>query len=147
MSANSYVRCWLHIVWSTLNQKKILTENARVKLSKYLYTYAKEKGIFMKTNYVCPDHVHALISLPSNLTIEEIFHLLKGNSSHWINQQDLLKRKFAWDNEKGAFSVSHSKITEVEAFIKEQEQRHWKMTFHEEFQLLLQKHEFLISRK
>lgn len=32
------------------------------------------------------DRTHALIDLPTNLTIEQVIHLFKGSSSHWISQ-------------------------------------------------------------
>jgi REP element-mobilizing transposase RayT len=32
----------------------------------------------MKINYVNADHVHALVDLPTNLSIEELIQLLKG---------------------------------------------------------------------
>ncbi len=147
MSAHSYVRCWLHIIWGTRDEEKILTQIARKRLSKYLYDYAEKKGIYMKINFINPEHVHALIDLPTHLSIEEVFHLLKGSSSSWINQSDLLNKKFAWAKGYAGFSVSHSKVHEVENFIANQEERHWKMTFTEEFERLIQKHELVIYKE
>jgi len=49
----------------------------------------------MKINYVNADHVHALIDLPTNLSIEGVVQLVKGASSHWINSHDIVKGKFA----------------------------------------------------
>ncbi len=34
-----------------------------------------------------PEHVHTLIDLPTNKTIEEVVQLFKGGSSHWINEE------------------------------------------------------------
>jgi len=39
----------------------------------------------MKVNYVNSDHVHAVIDLPTNMTIEDVARLLKGELSSWIN--------------------------------------------------------------
>jgi len=69
----------------------------------------------MKINYVNPDHVHALIDLPTRLSIEELVQLLKGSSSHWINANDVIKEKFAWGRGYGAFSVSESNVNAVAA--------------------------------
>jgi len=49
----------------------------------------------MKINYVNADHVHALVDLPTALSIEELMQLLKGSSSHWINANNVLSGKFA----------------------------------------------------
>jgi putative transposase len=81
-----------------------------VKISAYLSQYAAEQGIYMKINYVNPEHVHALVDLPTNLCVEEVMQLFKGGSSHWINESKLLAGKFGWGRGYGVFSVSHSGV-------------------------------------
>ena len=71
----------------------------------------------MRINYVNPDHVHVLVDLPTSLAIEEMMHLLKGASSHWINENNLLPCKFGWGRGYGIFSVSHSGFGEVADYI------------------------------
>lgn len=78
MSKHSYTRCWLHMIWGTLKREKLLPRDARVRVSEYLSNYAQEKQIYMKINYVNADHVHALIDLPTHLSIEDAFQLFKG---------------------------------------------------------------------
>ncbi len=68
----------------------LLPRRAAARVSEYLHQYSAEKGIYMKINYVNADHVHVLVDLPTSLSIEEMTHLLKGASSHWINQSNLL---------------------------------------------------------
>ncbi len=96
MSLHSYSRVWLHAVWGTLERRPMLNKTAAVRVSSFLYQYSSEKGIYMKLNYVNSDHVHVLVDLPTNLTVEELMHLLKGASSHWINENNLSRFKFAW---------------------------------------------------
>jgi REP element-mobilizing transposase RayT len=71
----------------------------------------------MKINYFNTDHTHALIDLPTNQTTEQVVQLLKGGSSHWINENRLVKGRFAWGRGYGAFSVSHSDIDRVSRYI------------------------------
>jgi REP element-mobilizing transposase RayT len=96
MSLHSYSRVWLHLVWATLERRPLLAKPAAMKLSGYLTDYAKQKCIYMKINFVNADHVHALIDLPTNLSIEEVMQLFKGGSSHWINESNLVTDKFGW---------------------------------------------------
>src|SRR5215467_8841612 len=124
MSLHSYSRVWLHLVWATLERRPILTKTSAVRLSNFLHEYASEKGIYMKINYVNLDHVHAVVDLPTRLSIEEMMHLLKGASSHWINQSNLLRAKFAWGRGYGAFSVSHSGIEIVAKYVAGQQEHH-----------------------
>ncbi len=140
MALHSYCRCWLHLVWATYERRPLLTKAAAAKLSGYFSSYAKEKGIYMRINYVNPDHVHALIDLPVNKPIEESLQLLKGSSSHWINENNLVAGKFGWQRGYGAFSVSHSNIEEVGGYIANQEEHHRKRTFAEELKLLVEKY-------
>jgi hypothetical protein len=93
----------------------------------------------MKINYVNPDHVHALVDLPTHLSIEEMMQLFKGSSSHWINQSNLLPSKFAWGRGYGAFSVSHSLLDQVAQYIAGQEDHHRRKSFSEEIQLLVER--------
>lgn len=88
----------------------MLDKRAAARASVNLTEYSREKGVYMKINYFNTDHTHALIDLPTNLTIEQVIQLLKGSSSHWINQNRLIKGRFAWGKGYGAFSVSQSAL-------------------------------------
>ena len=103
MSTHSYSRCWIHLVWETLRREPTLDKRAAARASTNLTEYARDKGIYMKINYFNTDHTHALIDLPTNLTIEQVVQLVKGSSSHWINQNNLIKGRFAWGKGHGAF--------------------------------------------
>ena len=94
----------------------------------------------MKINYVNPEHVHALVDLPTSLTIEELMKLLKGESSHWVNENKLVPARFGWGRGYGAFSVSHSGVSEVARYIAKQEEHHRKRSFSEELRLLVERY-------
>ncbi len=143
MSVRSYSRVWLHMVWSTYNRERTLIDRQlRKDISQYLYKYSEEKKIYMKINYVNPEHVHALIDLPTNLTIEDLFHLYKGSSSNYINKQ--VSFKFWWGKGYGIFSVSESKVDQVVQYIINQEDHHRKKCFSEEYEDFLKKYNIMI---
>jgi putative transposase len=118
----------------------MLTKPAAAKASRYLTQYAAEKSIYMRINYCNPEHVHALIDLPTSRSIEEVVKLLKGSSSHWINENRLLRGRFSWGRGYGAFSVSHSHVDQVAAYIADQQEHHRKKRFSEEFELFVKKY-------
>ncbi len=103
MSMHSYSRCWIHLIWGTLNREKLLNKTAAARVSRYVAEYAEKEGIYMKINYVNADHVHTLIDLPTALSVEKVMQLLKGASSHWINSNDVVTGKFAWGRGYGTF--------------------------------------------
>src|SRR5438067_7203206 len=140
MSVHSYSRCWVHLIWGTLNREKLLNKQAAARLSRYLTEYADTKSVYMKINYVNADHVHALIDLPTGLSIEELIQFLKGSSSRWVNANNILPVKFAWGRGYGAFSVSESNVAQVAAYIAGQEEHHRVRTFVEELREFIERH-------
>jgi putative transposase len=128
------------LIWGTLNRERLLNKKAAADLSRYLVEYAGEQGVYMKINFVNPDHVHALIDLPTGLSIEKIVQLFKGSSSHWVNSNDLVRGKFAWGRGYGAFSVSHSNVNRVAQYIADQEEHHRVRTFAEELREFIDRH-------
>ena len=94
----------------------------------------------MKINFVNPDHVHALIDLPTNFSIEEVMQLFKGSSSHWVNEQNLAPGKFGWGRGYGVFFVSESNVADVADYIAKQEEHHRKRPFAEELKLFVERH-------
>ncbi len=140
MSTHSYSRCWLHLIWETLRREPMLDKGAAAQASANLSEYSSEKGVYMKINCFNADHTHTLIDLPTNLTIEQVVQLLKGSSSHWINQNRLVKGRFAWGRGYGAFSVSHSDIGRVANYIARQEEHHRRRTFAEEYEIFVKRY-------
>lgn len=140
VSVHSYSRCWIHLIWGTLNREKLLDKEAAARLSHHLTEYAGTKDVYLKINFANADHVHALVDLPTNLSIEELIQLLKGNTSHWVNANNLLHGKFAWGRGYGAFSVSESNVNRVAAYIAGQEEHHRQRTFADELRELIERH-------
>ncbi|HKR58840.1 MAG TPA: IS200/IS605 family transposase [Pyrinomonadaceae bacterium] len=140
MSTHSYSRLWIHLIWETLRREPMLDKRAAALASSNLTNYAREKNIYMKINFFNTDHTHALIDLPTAMSIEEVIQLFKGSSSHWINQQKMIKGKFAWGRGYGAFSVSHSDTDRVSSYIANQEEHHRKWTFAEEYGLFVNRY-------
>lgn len=134
-----YVKVWLHFVWATKNREAYLTDDIRLKVFQHLRENAREKGIFIDFINGYVDHVHCLISLGTDQTIEKIMQLLKGESSFWINKNNLCQSKFGWQDEYFVVSVSESVIDKVRDYIGNQEEHHRKQTFQDEFEGFLVK--------
>src|ERR1043166_1064198 len=134
MSQHSYSRCWLHLIWATLHRERMFPPAAAAKVSKFLGEYAEEKKIYLKINFVNAVHVHALIDLPTNLTIEDAAKLPKGASSHWINENNVVAGRFSWGLGYGAFSVSQSDVPRVSKYIANQAEHHRIKSFAEEYE-------------
>ncbi|WP_076447172.1 IS200/IS605 family transposase [Chryseobacterium sp. RU37D] len=138
-----FIKIYIHIVFSTRNKVPYFdTSELRIQVWKHIKENASGKGIFLDMVNGYSDHCHCLISLSSNQNIEKIVQLLKGESSYWINKNQLTKEKFAWQDEYFAVSVSESKIESVRNYIKNQESHHKKKSFTEEYQEFINKYNF-----
>jgi putative transposase len=140
VSLHSYSRCWIHLIWGTLNREKLLSKEAAVRVSRYLTEYAETKSFYVKINYVNADHVHILVDLPTGVSIENMVQLFKGASSHWINANNVIEGKFAWGRGYGAFSVSESNVGQVAAYVAGQQQHHRIRTFADELKEFIERH-------
>lgn len=71
-------------------------------------------------------------SLGPNLAVGKAVQLLKGESSHWMNEQRIIGRKFEWQDEYFAVSVSEASIGQIRGYIRNQEEHHRIKSFVEE---------------
>lgn len=138
-----FIKIYIHLVFSTANRIPLLdSPELRVKVWKHIKENASNKGIYLDMINGFSDHCHCLISLGSDQNIEKIVQLIKGESSFWINKNQLIKGRFSWQDEYFAVSVSESKIDLVRNYIKNQEKHHQHKTFAEEYQEFIEKYDF-----
>lgn len=138
----SYVKIMVHSLWSTKNRVPLIGESLKGELLNHIRENAVKKNIFIDTVNCIPDHIHLLISLGSEQTISKVIQLIKGESSHWINEQNIIRHKFEWQDDYFAVSVSQSMIEQVRTYIRNQEEHHRKKTFAEEYAEFINKYGF-----
>ena len=132
-----WVKVWLHFVWSTKDRHPYLKEEIRNRVLDHIRINAREKGIHIDFINGYVEHVHCLISLGTDQTIEKLMQLIKGESSFWINKNKLTKTKFEWQNDYFVASVSELNLEKVRKYIAKQEEHHRKVPFAQEFDDLL----------
>ena len=86
------------------------------------------------------DHVHALVSIRTGVSVAEAIRKLKSLSSGWVHATFPDEAAFGWQAGYGAFTVSESSAESVVQYIRKQEKHHERQTFSEEFEALLRKH-------
>jgi REP element-mobilizing transposase RayT len=130
-----------HIVFSTKNRQRSLTDGFRENTFAYMAGTAKElHGFAIKVGGFY-DHVHMLVRIPAKIAVSDFVGQLKANTSKHINQTSKLIRKFGWQDGFGAFSVSVSAKDRVAEYIENQMEHHSKQSFEEEYLMMLDKHE------
>jgi REP element-mobilizing transposase RayT len=137
-----FLKIWIHAIWATKGQQKIVSEKIRLKLIEHITEYGQRKGIDIDCINGHWDHMHCLLSLKSDQNIATIMNLIKGESSHWINKNKLTYVKFGWQDEYFAVSVSHSHVENVRKYIRLQEEHHKKRGFRQEVDLFMERYGF-----
>jgi REP element-mobilizing transposase RayT len=129
----SFVKIYVHAVWATKNRLPLLASNIRLKVFEHIKDNARSKSIFIDHINGVQDHLHCLISMNPEQCIADVVRMIKGESSHWINNQKLAREKFSWQDEYFAVSIGESQIESVRKYIREQEEHHHRKTFQEEY--------------
>lgn len=101
----SFVRIWVHCVWTTYKRTPYLKEEMRNDLIFHIQENALAKGIYIDHINGYEEHLHALISLASKQSISEVMQKVKGESSFWINKNKLTRIKFEWQDDFYAVSL------------------------------------------
>ena len=132
---HTHSKIWVRLVWATKYRIKCLYGDVSKNLFQHLIDHASEeiKIPFEQLN-IQPEHIHAIIDLPTNIALADFMQLIKGESSHWINQSKMLNEKFSWQRGFGAYSVSASQLDIVKNYIKNQSEHHKKRSFSEEYE-------------
>ncbi len=136
------VKIWIHAVWATKNREPFLSKQLRQDLFLHIRENGNTKGIHTDFINGYTEHVHCLISLNPEQSISKVVQLIKGESSFWINRNNLFAGKFEWQDEYFAISVSESKLDAVREYIKNQERHHRQKTFKQESDEFMAKYEF-----
>ncbi|HTB32386.1 MAG TPA: IS200/IS605 family transposase [Bacteroidia bacterium] len=137
--SHSYNKIWLHVIFSTKDRHPLI----KTGIEKQLYQHLQEQLIgcdcFIRIINGMPDHVHLLYMQTPKMAVTDTLKQIKGNTGHWINEQNLIPDKFAWQAGYAAYSVSESQVERVYQYILNQKQHHKRKTFQQEYE------EFILS--
>jgi putative transposase len=134
--SHTHAANFVHCVFSTKNRCDLIPDEWQERLYAYSIGIADNLGFKILAAGGTSNHLHLLIALPTSLTLAEVVQKLKSNSSRWLAENGI---KFEWQKGYGAFSVSPSLLTMVQAYIRNQAEHHRNRSFEEEFRALLDK--------
>jgi len=138
----SLAKILVHTVFSTKDRRPFLRDiPLRQELHHYLGGILKNLDCQPIIVGGVEDHVHLLASLSRTCAAAEMVKEVKRGSSLWVKGQDAGLGDFGWQNGYGTFSLGSSQIEEVRRYIAEQEHHHCKLSFQDEFRLLLRRYD------
>jgi len=135
--ANTYTQIHLQLIFAVKYRNALINKSWKVELYKYITGIIQtQKHKLIIINGI-EDHLHILIGYRPHQSLSDLMQDIKGSSSGWINDNKLVKNKFAWQEGYAAFSYSQSHLKNVINYIKNQEEHHRKITFLDEYRSFL----------
>jgi putative transposase len=139
--SHSLTKIWIHAVFGTKERAPLIHQSFEEKLHEHIKHHLEDDfNCRVRVINGTADHTHLLFLLDPSHAVKDIMKNVKGESSHWVNQENLTKVKFVWQVGYGAFSVSESNVDNVEQYIRNQKEHHKKITFMEEYEEFMRKH-------
>ena len=131
--ANTYTKIYLQLVFTPSGRENIIPVKHKEELQRYTTGIIQNrKHKLLAINYM-PDHVHIFIGYQPSQPLPDLLRDIKANTSKFINDNKWLPGKFKWQEGYGAFSYSHSQLSDVINYINNQEQHHHKASFKDEY--------------
>jgi len=140
----SFVKIWIHTVWAVKNREPILNQGIRSVVFEHIHQNALKKEIFMDSVGGYNNHVHCLFRLRNSQSIDQVMQLIKGESSFWVNKNNISSKKLTWQKEYWAVSVSESGVENVRRYIHNQEEHHRRKSWDDEYIEFITKYRFQI---
>jgi REP element-mobilizing transposase RayT len=135
---HSFNKIWIHAIWATKDRMPLIQLNVENQIHQFISDQLREQDCPVRIINGMPDHIHCLFLLSPQKTISDVVKQIKGSSSHFINQQELIPEKFSWQTGYAAYSVSESVVNKVFEYIQNQKTHHQKKTFQQEYDEFIQ---------
>ena len=144
----SLSQVWIHLVFSTKDRRPFLqNETFRGEMFRMLAYHVHESGCVSASVGGYDDHVHLLVGMSRTITMAKLVEQIKTETSKWAKSSAGGTSIFSWQAGYGAFSVSHSKCNDVDAYIRKQREHHTKLSFQDEFRRMCERHEIEIDER
>ena len=114
----SLARVYVHLVWTTYGRIPLLVPDLRFRIYRQIMADSKDADVSVLAIGGVDDHIHALVRLPTKLSIAEYVQQIKGRSSFTAGPE------FKWGSGFGAFSIAIRDIPKVTAYIEKQDIHH-----------------------
>jgi putative transposase len=145
--SQSFVQFYSHIVFHTKNNKNLIREDVEDELYSYIGGILKNlKSIPIRISGTS-DHLHVLCTLPKTMALADLVEEIKKSSSKWIKSKGERYKNFYWQDGYGGFSVSSFHVEVLKNYISNQKLHHQKISFLEEYKLLLNEYRIEYDEK
>jgi len=103
-----------HFVWITKYRYKVLRGEKAIRLRELLRQGCEAKKLEIIKGSIGPDHVHMLLSCPTDMSPSQIMQYLKGRSSHLLQEEFSELKKRYWGQHMWARGYFCGTVGEVD---------------------------------
>jgi REP element-mobilizing transposase RayT len=130
---STYVQLLYHIVFATKNRERVLEQERRAELFKYIWGVTKNLNSTLFRIGGVEDHLHLLVFLHPTVSLSDFVKTVKVASSRWIKEQGIFLSFCGWQDGYAAFTHSTSEKERLIEYIKNQPEHHRTKPFLEEY--------------
>lgn len=142
-----YNNLYTHFILTTFRRLRIIQEENRERIEKYITGIVNHNSSKLYAIFANPEHIHLLVSRAPFLSEEELLTIIADSSEKFINQNNLVKGHFKWQQTASAFSVSKSAVDDVCKYILNQPEHHKKISFEDEYQEFIRYYQNTLKNK
>jgi putative transposase len=143
----SLAKIYVHLIFSTKHREPVIPRHLHPELHAYMGGILRDLGCTPVEINTEPDHAHLMFLLSRTEGLSDIVRQVKTGSTGWLKEKLPILKNFHWQNGYGAFSVSQSNVSEVRAYIRDQQEHHRVLGFQDEFRRFLARHEVAYDEK
>ena len=138
VSVMAYTNLLYHIVFRPKNSAQVIVVDKEEMLYRYIWGFVEnKKGVLYRIGGM-PDHIHLLVQLPATIAVADFVRDLKTSTSVFLkDNKDSFPKFEGWAKSYCALSYSSREKDVVVNYIKSQKEHHKRVSFREEFLVLL----------
>lgn len=130
---NTYSQIYIQTIFAVQNRDALIKPSWESELYKYITGVVQNKGQKMIAINGTSNHIHFLIGMKPSCCLSDLVREIKKTSNKFIKEKKFTPYNFQWQEGFGAFSYSHSQLTDVIQYIENQKEHHKKRNFKKEY--------------
>jgi REP element-mobilizing transposase RayT len=144
--SSPFSKIYIQVVFAVKGRQSLIRSSWEEELYKYITGIIQNRDQKMLAIKGMPDHIHFFIGMKPACCLSDLVREVKKSSNEFIKERKFCNG-FHWQEGYGAFSYSHSHLSNVINYIMNQKEHHHKTTFKEEYIELLKKFEIEYEEK
>ena len=124
--ANTFSQIYIQVVFAVQNRNALIQKTWEEELYKYITGIVQNKEQKMLAINGTYDHIHFFIGMKPTCCLSDLVREVKKSSNAFIKENKFSPFRFQWQEGFGAFSYSHSQLTDVIRYIENQKEHHRK---------------------